>query len=300
MSRNDRLWNQVALNLPKRTNKDCRKRWMKLGAHLKKGSWTNEEDQQLKIAVDKVGCNWTLVAGILKSRHAERVTRAMDGRGTLSKKKYSLKGLPPILKIAPKSEKIGILPTSNSKPILTEPERITHGWSCPEEKVNRERNQNGYLDISAQPYTNTPNEGSQQTPMTPVLFYGHTRTASTSVESDCNNINDACWQKTQGDIGGGSMKPPASSGVNHSPILAALLHQMRNQANLPPLFWLDNYFPMSDPLWGGILTFEQTQVKEPSSFLPENQGLGQPYLGFPGDDPAEYTRGDIFWHGSQK
>lgn len=27
------------------------------------------------------------------------VTRAMDGRGTLSKKKYSLKGLPPILKI---------------------------------------------------------------------------------------------------------------------------------------------------------------------------------------------------------
>ena len=136
--------------------------------------------------------------------------------------------------------------------------------------------------------------------MTPGLFYGHTRTASTSVESDYNNINDVCWQKTQGDIGGGGMKPPASSGVNHSPILAALLHQMRNQANLPPLFWLDNYFPMSDPLWGGILTFEQTQVKEPYSFLPENQGLGQPYLGFPGDDPVEYTRGDIFWHGLQK
>lgn len=51
-----KLWNQVALNIPKRTNKDCRKRWMKLGAHLKKGSWTNEEDQQLQNAVDKVGC----------------------------------------------------------------------------------------------------------------------------------------------------------------------------------------------------------------------------------------------------
>lgn len=52
----DKLWNQVALNLPKRTNKDCRKRWIKLGAHLKKGSWTKEEDQELQNAVDKVGC----------------------------------------------------------------------------------------------------------------------------------------------------------------------------------------------------------------------------------------------------
>lgn len=52
----DKLWNHVALNLPKRTNKDCRKRWIKLGAHLKKGSWTKEEDQELQNAVDKVGC----------------------------------------------------------------------------------------------------------------------------------------------------------------------------------------------------------------------------------------------------
>lgn len=177
---------------------------------------------------------------------------------------------------------------------MKESERIIRAWSCPKEKVNRERNQNGYLDIYTQPYTNTPNEGSQHTSMTPGLFYGHTRTASTSVESDYNNINDVCWQKTQGDIGGGGMKPPASSGVNHSPILAALLHQMRNQANLPPLFWLDNYFPMSDPLWGGILTFEQTQVKEPYSFLPENQGLGQPYLGFRAMTPSNTREGTYF------
>jgi hypothetical protein len=53
---NDKLWNKVALSLPGRTNKDCRKRWMKLGAHLKKGSWTKEEDQLLQNAVDEVGC----------------------------------------------------------------------------------------------------------------------------------------------------------------------------------------------------------------------------------------------------
>lgn len=183
---------------------------------------------------------------------------------------------------------------------MKESESITRKWGHPEESGHQERNRNGYLDLSTQPYTNTLNEGSQQTSMTPRSFYGHTRPASTSIESDCNNVNEVCWQRTQGDIGGGSMKPPTSSGVNHPPILAALLHQMRNQAQLPPLFWLDNYFPMSDPLWDGILTLEQTQVKEPCSFLPENQGLGQPYLGFPGDDPVEYTRGDTFWHGLQK
>lgn len=101
----------------------------------------------------------------------------------------------------------------------------------------------------------------------------------------------------QGDIGGGSMEPPSSRGVNQPPMLAALSHQMQNEANLPPVFWLDNYFPMSDPLWGGILSFEQPPAEGQYSPLPQNQVLGRPYLGSLGDDPAEYTISDTIWHG---
>ncbi|KFY52738.1 hypothetical protein V496_08229 [Pseudogymnoascus sp. VKM F-4515 (FW-2607)] len=336
----DKLWNHVALNLPKRTNKDCRKRWIKLGAHLKKGSWTKEEDQELQNAVDKVGCNWTLVAGILRTRHAEQCSKRwqyhldpsidhtrwdMDadtlllkcyeshGRtwNSIKKEVFPQRSATDIKNrcnlllrrrqrpSATKLEKPRIPPTNYFGPTLNESESITRRRGCLEENDHRERNQNT-LDLSTQLCMDTLDGGLQQTSMAPRSFFNHIVPTINSIESDYNNINEVCWQKVQGDTGGGSMEQPASSGVSEPPMLAALLRQMKNQANLPPLLWLDNYFPMSDPLWGGILSFEQPPAEGHHSPLPQNQVLGRPYLGSLGDDTAEYTRSDTIWHGLQK
>ncbi|KFY41841.1 hypothetical protein V495_04771 [Pseudogymnoascus sp. VKM F-4514 (FW-929)] len=304
----DKLWNQVALNIPKRTNKDCRKRWMKLGAHLKKGSWTNEEDQQLQNAVNKVGCNWTLVAGILKTRHAEQCSKRwqyhldpcidhtrwdVDADNLLLKCYESHGRMWNLIKkevfprrsatniknrcnlllrrrqrpSAPQSTKVGIPPRREPEPAWNQwkgPANIAYGYECLDEKDNRERNQNNNSDFSIQPYMDTSNRSCPQIFSARKSFYGHPRTTPVSMKNGYNDVNEDNWQKAPG------IESSASSGVNHPTILAALLNQMRTQAPLPSLPWLDDYFPMSDPLWDGILTFEQTQTEDPSRFVQEN------------------------------
>ncbi len=39
-------WNAIALKLPGRSNKDCRKRWAKICTNVKKGAWDVEEDKK--------------------------------------------------------------------------------------------------------------------------------------------------------------------------------------------------------------------------------------------------------------
>ncbi|KFY15842.1 hypothetical protein V492_01735 [Pseudogymnoascus sp. VKM F-4246] len=318
-----KLWNQVSLKLPKRTNKDCRKRWMKLGAHLKKGSWTKEEDQHLQIAVDEVGCNWTLVAGILKTRHAEQCSkrwqyhldpsidhtrwdtdsdklllRCYESHGTawnsIKKEAFPQRSTTSIKNrcnlLLRRNGKLSftifkppeIPPTDNPGPIFEGLESITGDCICPEERNRRETNQNLLSHLSTQPYVDMPSGASQQALITPMPFHVHEIPASTSMESEYDKV---CWQNTPLGIGGGSIASPATSAIDHSPILVALLHQMQNQANLPALFWLNNCFLVPDPLWGGILTLEQSQAEEACSFHPQNQGLGQTYQG-----PSDYHR----------
>ena len=48
-------WNVIALKLPGRTNKDCRKRWSKIGSNIRKGAWTAAEHTRLQEAVDLRG-----------------------------------------------------------------------------------------------------------------------------------------------------------------------------------------------------------------------------------------------------
>lgn len=54
-------WCSISKNIPNRTNKDCRKRWMNrftsAGALQKttKGAWTEEEDEQLRAGVEAYG-----------------------------------------------------------------------------------------------------------------------------------------------------------------------------------------------------------------------------------------------------
>jgi hypothetical protein len=45
-------WNEVAVLLPGRTNKECPKRWSKVQAGINKGAWTRVEDERLKKAVE--------------------------------------------------------------------------------------------------------------------------------------------------------------------------------------------------------------------------------------------------------
>lgn len=49
-------WDRIAKNLPGRSNKDCRKRWLNVVAGgLRKGAWTNYEDTQLQKGVKEFG-----------------------------------------------------------------------------------------------------------------------------------------------------------------------------------------------------------------------------------------------------
>ncbi|KAF2173925.1 hypothetical protein M409DRAFT_16193 [Zasmidium cellare ATCC 36951] len=68
-------WMAVADKMPHRTNKDCRKRWSKVCATLKKGPWSSDEDSRLQQGVNRHGCKWTLVAQVVESRSADQCAK---------------------------------------------------------------------------------------------------------------------------------------------------------------------------------------------------------------------------------
>jgi hypothetical protein len=71
-----RDWCQVALALPGRTNKDCRKRWHNSVVEgLKKGQWSKSEDRLLTHGVDRFGFQWTKVATCVGSRSADQCAK---------------------------------------------------------------------------------------------------------------------------------------------------------------------------------------------------------------------------------
>ncbi|ORY66164.1 Homeodomain-like protein [Pseudomassariella vexata] len=63
-------WNDIALLLPGRTNKDCRKRWSKVQMDIRKGAWTPEEDARLQQAVQQLGFNY-----LVQSRNADQCAK---------------------------------------------------------------------------------------------------------------------------------------------------------------------------------------------------------------------------------
>lgn len=65
-------WNRIAAKLEGRTNKDCRKRWLKVHKNLKRGSWDSAEDMRLQQGIQQHGFRWTKVANVVKTRHADR------------------------------------------------------------------------------------------------------------------------------------------------------------------------------------------------------------------------------------
>ncbi|ESZ92050.1 hypothetical protein SBOR_7550 [Sclerotinia borealis F-4128] len=68
-------WNLIASKVRGRTNKDCRKRWSKVGKEVNKGLWDHEEDDRLRRGVEQHGTYWTMVADIVQTRHADQCAK---------------------------------------------------------------------------------------------------------------------------------------------------------------------------------------------------------------------------------
>ncbi|KAI9272037.1 hypothetical protein BY458DRAFT_455724 [Sporodiniella umbellata] len=62
-------WSKIAICVPGRTNKNCRKRWFhSLDPSLRKGAWTDEEDQLLREGVSRYPNQWSKIADMLEGR----------------------------------------------------------------------------------------------------------------------------------------------------------------------------------------------------------------------------------------
>jgi len=66
-------WNWVSKDIVSRSNKDCRKRWVKLTTAQNRGGWGVAEDQNLIEGVQIYGNKWTLVAEKVATRNADRM-----------------------------------------------------------------------------------------------------------------------------------------------------------------------------------------------------------------------------------
>ncbi|KAK0760522.1 hypothetical protein N5P37_006716 [Trichoderma harzianum] len=67
-----RDWSSIAAIISGRSNKDCRKRWVRLNGCIKKGEWSSSEDTQLRDAFEQFGSRWVQVSRYLKTRSADQ------------------------------------------------------------------------------------------------------------------------------------------------------------------------------------------------------------------------------------
>ncbi|KAL3458758.1 Homeodomain-like protein [Aspergillus heterothallicus] len=69
-------WHEIAAFLPGRTNKDCRKRWYgTTAAKVKKGPWTEAEDDRLRKAIERHGTKWATVASVVGTRLPDQCSK---------------------------------------------------------------------------------------------------------------------------------------------------------------------------------------------------------------------------------
>ena len=73
MKHGEQYWTKVAKEVPNRNAKECVQRWKKvLAPGLKKGKWSDAEDQSLIALIEKHGQNWTLLSECMKSRSSKQ------------------------------------------------------------------------------------------------------------------------------------------------------------------------------------------------------------------------------------
>lgn len=65
-------WVNVSAYLSGRTNKESRRRWNKIKDNFNRGMWSWDEDESLRIAVERFGQRWTLVTKVVKTRSPDR------------------------------------------------------------------------------------------------------------------------------------------------------------------------------------------------------------------------------------
>ncbi|KAL4767981.1 Homeodomain-like protein [Aspergillus nidulans var. acristatus] len=69
-------WNEIARHIPGRTNKDCRKRYYnRFTGGLRKGSWTQEEDERLFRLVERYQYRWATIAQKMETRNADQCSK---------------------------------------------------------------------------------------------------------------------------------------------------------------------------------------------------------------------------------
>lgn len=69
-------WLSIAEYLPGRNNKDCRKRWhQKFATNTNYGTWSEQEDERLHMAVNQHGVKWALVAQVVGTRSSEQCSK---------------------------------------------------------------------------------------------------------------------------------------------------------------------------------------------------------------------------------
>ncbi|KKK18303.1 hypothetical protein P175DRAFT_0461054 [Aspergillus ochraceoroseus IBT 24754] len=69
-------WNEIARQIPGRSNKDCRKRYYnRFTGGLRKGSWTPEEDERLTALVERYNYRWAMIAQKMETRNADQCSK---------------------------------------------------------------------------------------------------------------------------------------------------------------------------------------------------------------------------------
>ncbi|KAL9079387.1 MAG: hypothetical protein Q9157_001733 [Trypethelium eluteriae] len=68
-------WKTIASKISGRSNKDCRKRWSKIGNSIVKGPWEVGEDERLQQAVAVHGFRWSQVSEQVRTRNADQCVK---------------------------------------------------------------------------------------------------------------------------------------------------------------------------------------------------------------------------------